>query len=131
MAGGHVTWSERAQLGLLLGADLLGERAAGAEAAARRRVQRRWELAAHRDLAALLARDLGIRHRNRLDREQRLVAALASGKRTADDLLDAAWADVPALLRPAAAVTLAAHLDKLSDEGRVPDGVERPTLALG
>jgi len=68
---------------------------------------------------------------HRLDREQRLVAALASGKRTADDLLDAAWADVPALLRPAAAVTLAAHLDKLSDEGRVPDGVERPTLALG
>jgi glyoxylase-like metal-dependent hydrolase (beta-lactamase superfamily II) len=68
---------------------------------------------------------------HRLDREQRLVAALANGKRTADDLLDAAWADVPAPLRPAAAVTLAAHLDKLSDEGRVPDGVERPTLALG
>jgi hypothetical protein len=29
-------------------------------------------------------------------------------------------------LRPAAAVTLAAHLDKLDDEGRLPSGVERP-----
>jgi hypothetical protein len=38
---------------------------------------------------------------------------------------------VPPGLRPAAAVTLAAHLDKLSDEGRVPDGVERPTVELG
>jgi hypothetical protein len=26
----------------------------------------------------------------------------------------------------AATVTLAAHLDKLADEGRLPDGVERP-----
>ena len=30
------------------------------------------------------------------------------------------------MLRPAAAVTLAAHLDKLDDEGRLPDGVQRP-----
>ena len=34
-------------------------------------------------------------------------------------------------MRPAAAVTLAAHLDKLSDEGRLPPGVERPALAAG
>jgi glyoxylase-like metal-dependent hydrolase (beta-lactamase superfamily II) len=59
-------------------------------------------------------------------REQALLAALAAGARTTDELLDAAWADAPALLRPAATVTLAAHLDKLADEGRLPDGVERP-----
>jgi hypothetical protein len=33
---------------------------------------------------------------------------------------------VPAALRPAAAVTLAAHLDKLEEEGTLPAGVERP-----
>jgi hypothetical protein len=43
-------------------------------------------------------------------------------------MLDHAWADVPAILRPAAAVTLAAHLDKLEEEGRLPAGVERPAL---
>ena len=32
------------------------------------------------------------------------------------------------MLRPAAAVTLAAHLDKLAEEGRLPPGVERPDV---
>ena len=63
---------------------------------------------------------------HRLNREQRLVAALADGKRTVDELLDQVWGDAPAMLRPAAAVTLAAHLDKLDEEGRLPDAVERP-----
>jgi glyoxylase-like metal-dependent hydrolase (beta-lactamase superfamily II) len=63
---------------------------------------------------------------HRLDRERRLIAALAGGARTVDELLDEVWDDAPAALRPAAAVTLAAHLDKLADEGRLPDGVERP-----
>lgn len=63
---------------------------------------------------------------HRLERERALLDALASGARSVDELLDAAWADAPAMLRPAAAVTLAAHLDKLGDEGRLPDGVERP-----
>ncbi|HEX3511256.1 MAG TPA: MBL fold metallo-hydrolase [Solirubrobacteraceae bacterium] len=63
---------------------------------------------------------------HRLDRERRLRAALAEGRRSVEDLLDAAWPDVPAQLRPAAAVTLAAHLDKLEEEGALPDGVERP-----
>lgn len=65
---------------------------------------------------------------HRVDRERRLLAALDGGRRTADELLDAAWSDVPASLRPAAMVTLAAHLDKLEDEGRLPDGVERPAM---
>lgn len=55
---------------------------------------------------------------HRLERERRLVEALEAGARTEDELLDAAWADVPAALRPAAAVTLAAHLAKLREEGR-------------
>jgi glyoxylase-like metal-dependent hydrolase (beta-lactamase superfamily II) len=63
---------------------------------------------------------------HRLEREQRLVAALTDGARGVQELLDAVWDDVPGALRPAAAVTLAAHLDKLADEGRLPEGVERP-----
>jgi glyoxylase-like metal-dependent hydrolase (beta-lactamase superfamily II) len=67
---------------------------------------------------------------HRLDRERRLVEALDAGRRSAEELLDAAWDDVPAVLRPAAAVTLSAHLDKLGDEGRLPHGVERPGWAI-
>ena len=65
---------------------------------------------------------------HRLDRERRLLSGLRDGARSVDELLDAAWGEVPALLRPAAAVTLAAHLDKLADEGRLPSGVQRPAL---
>ena len=54
--------------------------------------------------------------------------SLGAGRRTVDELLDDAWSDVPAGLRPAAAVTLAAHLDKLEEEGRLPEGVERPSF---
>lgn len=64
---------------------------------------------------------------HRLDRERRLVAALDRGARSVDELLDGAWSDAPAALRPAALVTLAAHLDKLAAEGRLPDGVQRPS----
>jgi glyoxylase-like metal-dependent hydrolase (beta-lactamase superfamily II) len=65
---------------------------------------------------------------HRLDRERRLIAALDAGLRTVDELLDTAWSDAPAALRPAATVTLATHLDKLADEGRLPPGVERPEI---
>lgn len=57
---------------------------------------------------------------HRLDRERRLLAALDAGLRTHEELLDAAWSDVPAELRPAAELTLRAHLDKLAEEGRLP-----------
>jgi Beta-lactamase associated winged helix domain len=65
---------------------------------------------------------------HRLDRERRLLEALDSGLRTEDELLDAAWSEVPAELRPAARLTLEAHLEKLSSEGRLPPGTvgERP-----
>ena len=69
---------------------------------------------------------LGEYAEHRLARERALLDALAAGARSVDELLDRAWADAPAILRPAATVTLAAHLDKLADEGRLPVGVERP-----
>jgi glyoxylase-like metal-dependent hydrolase (beta-lactamase superfamily II) len=71
-----------------------------------------------RDPAAKL--DEYIAHR--LDREQRLVDALQSGLRTQDELLDAVWSDTPAELRPAAALSLEAHLEKLREDGRLPNG---------
>jgi glyoxylase-like metal-dependent hydrolase (beta-lactamase superfamily II) len=55
---------------------------------------------------------------HRLDRERRLVAALDRGLRSEDELLDAAWSDAPAELRPFAAVSLRAHMEKLRSEGR-------------
>jgi glyoxylase-like metal-dependent hydrolase (beta-lactamase superfamily II) len=61
---------------------------------------------------------------HRVERERRLVAALDSGLRSRDDLLDAAWSDAPPELRPAAVLTLAAHLEKLAEEGRLPNGIE-------
>ena len=41
-----------------------------------------------------------------------------------DELLDRAWSDVPEHLRPAAGLTLRAHLEKLAEEGRLPEGLE-------
>jgi glyoxylase-like metal-dependent hydrolase (beta-lactamase superfamily II) len=67
---------------------------------------------------------------HRLERERLLLAALAAGRRSTDELLDAAWSDVHAALRPVAAVSLRAHLDKLGDEGRLPAGVERPSATV-
>ena len=66
---------------------------------------------------------------HRLSRERRLLEALSAGARSVDEMLDAAWPEVPEVLRPAATVTLAAHLDKLAAEGRLPGNVERPELA--
>jgi glyoxylase-like metal-dependent hydrolase (beta-lactamase superfamily II) len=61
---------------------------------------------------------------HRLERERKLLAALEVGLRDRDQLLDAAWDDVPwhvsPGLRQAAGVTLDAHLEKLRDEGRLP-----------
>lgn len=65
---------------------------------------------------------------HRLERERSLLAALGEGRRTISEMLDAAWSDVPEALRPAAAVTLAAHLDKLEEEQLLPARVERPSF---
>jgi glyoxylase-like metal-dependent hydrolase (beta-lactamase superfamily II) len=57
---------------------------------------------------------------HRLDRERKLLAALESGERSRERLLDAAWDDVPRELRPAAAIVMQAHLEKLEAEDRLP-----------
>ena len=48
-----------------------------------------------------------------------------AGKRSDEELLDAAWSDVPEPMRPAAALAMRAHLEKLAAEGRLPDGPRR------
>jgi glyoxylase-like metal-dependent hydrolase (beta-lactamase superfamily II) len=57
---------------------------------------------------------------HRLMRERRLVAALDRGERSREALLDEVWDDVPEVLRPAAALAMEAHLEKLGEEGRLP-----------
>ena len=61
---------------------------------------------------------------HRLERERALLAALEAGARTEDELLDGAWAEVSAHLRPAAAFTLRAHLEKLAEEDRLPGDLD-------
>lgn len=63
---------------------------------------------------------------HRVERERRLVEAIGAGHRGVEQLLDEVWDDAPTPLRPAAALTLAAHLDKLAAEGRLPPDLERP-----
>jgi glyoxylase-like metal-dependent hydrolase (beta-lactamase superfamily II) len=56
-------------------------------------------------------------------RERLLLAALDRGERSKAALLAEAWADVPVELRPAAALVMEAHLQKLGAEGRLPAGI--------
>jgi glyoxylase-like metal-dependent hydrolase (beta-lactamase superfamily II) len=68
---------------------------------------------------------------HRVDRENHLIVALGEGRRTVAELLAAVWPEVPEVLHPLAAATLAAHLDKLEEEQVLPAGVERPEFELG
>ena len=54
---------------------------------------------------------------HRESRERGLVEALESGERSRMVLLDRVWSDVPEQLRPAAAIVMEAHLEKLRAEG--------------
>ncbi|MDA0183602.1 MBL fold metallo-hydrolase [Solirubrobacter phytolaccae] len=58
---------------------------------------------------------------HRAERERKLRAALESGIAPDDEeaLLDGAWPDAPAAVRPFAAITLRAHLAKLQQEGNL------------
>ena len=60
---------------------------------------------------------------HRLEREQKVLAAIEAGASTHEEILDRAWDDAPIdtvpMLRAAAAATLDAHLDKLRAEGRL------------
>jgi glyoxylase-like metal-dependent hydrolase (beta-lactamase superfamily II) len=66
---------------------------------------------------------------HRLERERKLIAALEAGAESRDELLRLAWDDVDfersSYLRKAAVATLRAHLEKLSEEGRLP-GAGKP-----
>ena len=53
-------------------------------------------------------------------RERRLIAALDRGERSREALLAEVWDDVPDEVRPAAALVMEAHLQKLDAEGRLP-----------
>ncbi len=52
-------------------------------------------------------------------RERRLLAALGRGERSREALLAEVWDDVPVEVRPAAAMVMQAHLDKLEAEGHL------------
>ncbi len=54
-------------------------------------------------------------------RERRLLAALERGERSRAVLLAEVWDDVPEQMRPAAALVMEAHLQKLDAEERLPD----------
>jgi glyoxylase-like metal-dependent hydrolase (beta-lactamase superfamily II) len=56
---------------------------------------------------------------HRAERERKLLAALEAGISDEEGLLDAAWDDAPAAVRPFAAITMRAHLEKLREEGRL------------
>jgi glyoxylase-like metal-dependent hydrolase (beta-lactamase superfamily II) len=60
---------------------------------------------------------------HRMMRERRLLAALERGERSRKALLAEVWDDVPEQMRPAAAMVMQAHLDKLEAEGHSVDGL--------
>jgi glyoxylase-like metal-dependent hydrolase (beta-lactamase superfamily II) len=57
-------------------------------------------------------------------RERRLLAALEEGERSRAQLLAAVWDDIPIELLPMAAMAMEAHLEKLEEEGRLPEDLE-------
>jgi glyoxylase-like metal-dependent hydrolase (beta-lactamase superfamily II) len=57
-------------------------------------------------------------------RERRLLDALTAGERSRAALMRTVWDDVPLELLPMAAMAMEAHLEKLEEEGRLPDGLE-------
>lgn len=56
--------------------------------------------------------------RHRLEREQQVLAALAAGARTPDEIVARVYLDLDPALRPMAALSVTAHLLKLEREGR-------------
>jgi len=56
---------------------------------------------------------------HRLEREQHVLAAVASGQRTVSDITSALYVGLDPRLRRAAEGTVLAHLEKLTAEGRV------------
>jgi endoribonuclease LACTB2 len=68
---------------------------------------------------------------HRLERERQILAELAGGARDIMTMVRSIYRDYPANLHPAAAQSVAAHLDKLEREGRVQrDAADPPRYAL-
>ncbi len=63
---------------------------------------------------------------HRLEREQQNGAAIAAGERTPEGIMSRAYTDVPEKLHTLAARSVIAHLEKLRDEGRLPEGMVVP-----
>lgn len=67
---------------------------------------------------------------HRLQRESQILSAVRAGARTVGDVVQGVYRDVDPMLHPAAAVSVAAHLRKLADDGLVAfeggSGWERP-----
>jgi glyoxylase-like metal-dependent hydrolase (beta-lactamase superfamily II) len=57
-------------------------------------------------------------------RERRLLAVLERGERSRAALLAETWDDIPVELLPMAAMAMEAHLEKLEEEGRLPNLTE-------
>jgi len=56
---------------------------------------------------------------HRLEREQRIVAALTNSPATLDQIVANAYSDTPEYLHPIARHSATAHLEMLEEEGRV------------
>ncbi|MEX1288404.1 MAG: hypothetical protein AB1Z57_10745, partial [Acidimicrobiia bacterium] len=56
---------------------------------------------------------------HRLERERQIVAAIEAGEETIGDVVGLVYADVAVELHPLAAHSVAAHVRKLVDDGRV------------
>jgi glyoxylase-like metal-dependent hydrolase (beta-lactamase superfamily II) len=65
---------------------------------------------------------------HRLERERRVLEAIEGGARTRDEVLDQAWSEVDLsvseMLRWAAAATMEAHIERLREQGRLPEGFD-------
>lgn len=62
---------------------------------------------------------------HRLERERQILDAIGGGLDTIPAMVERIYADVPAALHPAAAMSVQAHLRKLAREGRVEETVQR------
>jgi hypothetical protein len=56
---------------------------------------------------------------HRLERERQILACLPETGPDPEAIVDRVYPDLPAALRPAARLTVRAHLEKLEDEGRL------------
>lgn len=64
---------------------------------------------------------------HRFEREVQILDAIEAGDRTPEAIVSRVYTAVPEKLHPLAARSVIAHLEKLRDEGRLPEGMIVPT----